>query len=65
MAGWGEKESLTVTKEDKDRLADYFDPEEIVLLLGLSTKDILEAFEEDAEEAQDELEEIIGYRSDD
>lgn len=50
-----------MTKEDKDRLADYFEPEEIVLLLGLSTKDILEAFEEDAEEAQDELEEIIGY----
>lgn len=51
-------------KETKKRLADYFEPEELVNYLGLTAEDIIEAFSDEVEEALEDLEEIMGYDDD-
>lgn len=47
--------------DTKNRVADYFDPHELVELLGkrVSTEDIIEAFEDDVEDILDDLEELM------
>lgn len=49
-------------KETKERIADYFDAWELVEFLGkrLSTRDIIDAFEDEIEEALEDIEEEIG-----
>lgn len=49
-------------KETKDRIADYFDPWDLVELLGLKTSEIVEAFEDEIEERLDDIEELIEFR---
>jgi hypothetical protein len=49
-----------MNKEIKERIADYFDPWELVNFLGekkISTMDIIEAFEDEVEDSLDEIEE--------
>lgn len=48
-------------EETKNKIADYFDPWELVSLLGsrLSTRDIVDAFEDDVEDALEGLEELM------
>lgn len=45
-------------EEIKGRIADYFDPWELVSFLGkrLSTRDIIDAFEDDIEDSLDDIE---------
>lgn len=47
-------------KETKQRIADYFDPWVLVEYLGISTEDIIEAFEDEVEEKLAEIEELMG-----
>jgi hypothetical protein len=46
-------------KETKERLADYFTAAELVELLGVDVRLIVDAFEEEIEEALDDLEDIM------
>lgn len=55
---------MYISDDRKDRLSDYFDAHELVSLLGLTTRDIIEAFEGEVEEALDDLEEIMGVQDD-
>jgi hypothetical protein len=48
--------------ETKNRIADYFDAWNLVELLGISTSEIVEAFEELIEERLHEVEEVMGVR---
>lgn len=50
-------------KETKERLADYFDPWDLVEYLGISTEEIIEAFEEEIEPRLDAIEELMEFRS--
>jgi hypothetical protein len=51
-------------QETKERIADYFDPWELVSFLGekLSTRDIIDAFEDEIEDVLEEIEEEMGIR---
>jgi hypothetical protein len=49
-------------KETKDRLADYFDPWDLVEYLGISTMQIIEAFEEEIEAKLDAIEELMEFK---
>lgn len=49
--------------ETKERIADYFDPWDLVEYLGISTMQIIEAFEEDIEERLDDIEGLMEFRS--
>lgn len=53
---------VTLDNETKERIADYFEPWELVEFLGkrLETRDIIDAFEEDIEDFLDEIETEIG-----
>lgn len=46
-------------EEIKNKIEDYFDPWELVSFLGkkLSTRDIINAFEDDIEDSLDDIEE--------
>lgn len=55
---------MAMNKETKKRLADYFEPEELVNYLGLTAEDIIESFSDEVEEALEDLEEIMGYDDD-
>jgi hypothetical protein len=46
-------------EETKNRLADYFEAWDLVELLRIPTKDIIEAFEDEVENALEDLEEIM------
>lgn len=46
--------------DTKQRIADYFDPWELIEYLGVSTADIIEAFENEVEEKLTEVEELMG-----
>lgn len=59
------KDLTMINKEIKKRLADYFEPEELVNYLGLTAEDLIDAFEADVEEALDDLEDIMGFSDDD
>lgn len=53
-----------LTKEDKARIADFFEATELVDFLQLKVEDIIEAFEEDIEEHIDDIEDAIGVKRD-
>ncbi len=48
--------------DDKKRIIDFFDAWELVEFLQLKTEDIVERFEEEIEEAMDDLDEFMGVR---
>lgn len=48
-------------KESKQRIVDYFDAWALVELLGLTTEQVVDAFEDELEEAIDDVEEEMGY----
>lgn len=50
-------------KETKARLADFFEPWDFVQLLGLTTEQIIEAFEDVVEDNLEDLDEIMEYRA--
>jgi hypothetical protein len=54
-----------LTREERDRLSDYFDPWELCELLKVRMDDFLEAFEGDIEEMIEELNEVMGVSDDD
>lgn len=54
--------SIKMTKEQKDRIIDYFEPWELVQLLGITMEDIVEDYEEQILEALDDLEDIMGVK---
>jgi hypothetical protein len=47
-------------KEFKKRVADYFDPWDLIQYLGITSEDIIEAFEAEVFEAQEDIEELMG-----
>lgn len=48
--------------ETRKRIEDFFEGFELVEFLQLDVSDVIEAFEEQVEEALDEIEELIGVR---
>jgi hypothetical protein len=48
--------------DTKQRIADYFDPWDLVELLGLTTEEIVEAFEDVIEEKLDAIEELMEFK---
>jgi hypothetical protein len=48
--------------DTKQRIADYFDPWDLVELLGLTTEEIVEAFEDAIEEKLDAIEELMEFK---
>jgi hypothetical protein len=46
---------------DKQRIIDYFDPWDLVHYLGLTTEDIVSAFEEDIEDKLSAIEELMEF----
>lgn len=58
------KRMVTLDNETKERISDYFDPWELVsfLSLKLSTRDIIDAFEDEIEDSLNEIEEEMGIR---
>ncbi len=51
-------------KEVKDRVADFFDPWDLIEFLQISVEDVIEAFEDEIEEALDDVEELMGVSND-
>lgn len=49
-----------MNKDTKKRIADYFEAFDLVAFLQVSVEDVIEAFEEDIEEALEEIEELMG-----
>lgn len=48
-------------KEAKQRIIDYFDAWDLVEFLGISTEDVVDAFEAEIEERLDDIEEMMEY----
>jgi NTP pyrophosphatase (non-canonical NTP hydrolase) len=46
--------------DEKKRIADYFDPWDLVELLGLTTEEVVEAFEDIIDEKLNAIEELMG-----
>lgn len=46
--------------ETKQRIADYFDPWDLVEYLGITTEQLVEALEAEVEERLDAIEELMG-----
>jgi hypothetical protein len=55
---------MATSKEVKDRIADFFEASELVDFLRISVEDVIEAFEEDIEEAIDDIEDMMGVKHD-
>lgn len=53
-----------MTREDKRRIADYFEGFELAEFLRLPVEDIIERFEEEVEEALEDIEELMGIDND-
>lgn len=51
---------MSIDRETKVRIIDYWDPWDLVEFLQSSTEDVVEKFEEDIEECLEEIEEIMG-----
>jgi hypothetical protein len=51
-------------KESKNRISDFFDAWDLVELLGISTEEIVDAFEELIEERLGEIEDLMEYNPD-
>ena len=54
-----------MNEEIKGIIADYYEPWELVEFLGkkLSTRDIIDAFEDEVEDSLDEIEEDMGINN--
>jgi hypothetical protein len=52
-----------MTREQKDRLIDFFEGFELVEYLQLKTEDIIDRFEDEIDEAIDDIEELMGVRN--
>ena len=50
-------------EETKERIADFFDAWDLVAFLQVSTKDIIEAFPEEIEDALEDIEDLMDLRS--
>lgn len=50
--------------DTKQRITDYFDPWDLVEYLGLTTEDIVAAFEDEIEERLEAIEELMGVSRD-
>ena len=50
--------------EDMNRVADYFEPWDLIQLLGLSTAEVVQAFEDEVRDALDDLEDIMEFKRD-
>lgn len=50
-----------MTDEFKRRLVDYFDPGELIELIGVPIENLIEIFSEEIEENQDDLTEIMNF----
>ncbi len=50
-----------IDKETKERIADYFSGPALVEFLNIPVMDLIEAFEDDIEEALDDINDEIGY----
>lgn len=48
--------------ETKERISDYFDPWDLVEYLGISTMQIIEAFEEEIEDRLDDIEDLMEFK---
>lgn len=48
-------------EETKNRIADYFDPWDLVHYLGLTTEEIVSAFEDEIEEKLAAIEELMEF----
>lgn len=46
--------------DTRQRIADYFDPWDLVEYLGITTSEILDAFEEEIEDKLAAIEELMG-----
>lgn len=47
-----------------NRIADYFDAGELAEYLGISSRDIIDAFPEEVEDALEDIEELMGIKND-
>lgn len=48
-------------EETKNRIADFFDAGELAEYLGITTRQIIDAFPDELEEALDEIEELMEF----
>lgn len=54
-----------LTREVKERIADFFTATELVDFLCVEVEDVIDTFEEVIEEALDDIEEFMGLRTND
>lgn len=54
-----------IEKETKERLTDFFEGFELVEFLQIRVEEVIERFEDEIEEALDDLEELMGVKRDD
>lgn len=47
--------------EELNRVADYFEPWDLIQLLGLTTAEVVQAFEDEVRDALEDLEDIMDY----
>lgn len=47
-------------KETKRRIADYFEPQDLIQFLGVTSEDVIEMFEAEVEELLEDIEELMG-----
>jgi hypothetical protein len=57
-----ERRLVKVDRETKKRIEDFFEGFELVEFLQLPAEEIIERFEDEVEEALDEIEELMGLR---
>lgn len=51
-------------RDVKERIADFFEPWELVEYLGAKIDDVIDAFEDEIEERLGDLEELMGFADD-
>ena len=51
-------------EETKNRIADFFDAGELAEYLGITARDIIDAFPEEVEDVLDDIEELMEYHHD-
>ena len=54
--------SVIMDEELRKAIADYFDPGNLVEFLGLTTDQILEEFNDEVEDALEDIKELMGLR---
>jgi hypothetical protein len=53
---------MSLTRIEKDRITDFFEPWELAEFLRVEIEDFIEAFEDNIEDALDDLNEIMGLK---